>query len=587
MSGSAVQALALETEQKMESARAELAQILASKTFEDSPRLRQFLSYVVTEALDGRGSRIKGYTIAYDVFGRNDPEDAQVSAIVRVEAGRLRRHLDDYYAGEGQRSGVRISVPKGGYVPVFEFAMDGQPADAATVHADRLSWLPALVHQLWLRILVAGFALVIVAASIFFLTDRVSLPLPTDETLKMLEFRPVLAVLPFEQRTVGVDEELALGLTEDLATDLASVNLMDVIALTSLDSDRSDVARHGELRSELGVTHVLRGSVRGDSEGVRITAQLVDLQSGIEVWADRFDREPSQLLNLQDEASIRVVEALSLELSDDAITRMTTPGAENPEAQALYRQAINLVNPPNDRVRNEAALLSFNQVIELDPEFAGGYAGVAYVQAFRALFGLSNSGNEVRLAREYAEAAISRSTEFGFAHTALAFASLVEREYTDAIEHSSRAVAVSPNDPYVLIYHGILHGFNGDPRAGIRYARRALRLDPLNERSPYLNILATLHFYAGQYEEALGAIERNVSRGGPLSDGLQLTRASALLRLGDRLGAMQAVSELQDFEGSVTRTLSWHRQVFRSISDRELLAESLTELAELMSDSKV
>ena len=103
-----------------ENITARLDRILSSNAFTDAPRLRQFLGYVVNETLSGRTGHIKGFTIAHDVFHREDPTDAQDPTIVRVEAGRLRRRLDDYYIKEGQQDPIRIQIPKGAYVPLFE-----------------------------------------------------------------------------------------------------------------------------------------------------------------------------------------------------------------------------------------------------------------------------------------------------------------------------------------------------------------------------------------------------------------------------------------------------------------------------------
>ena len=103
-----------------ESITTQLDRILAGETFADAPRLRQFLAYVVNETLGGRSRHIKDFSIAHDVFHREHPGDAQDSTLVRVEAGRLRRRLEDYYLKEGQLDPIRIRFPKGGYVPLFE-----------------------------------------------------------------------------------------------------------------------------------------------------------------------------------------------------------------------------------------------------------------------------------------------------------------------------------------------------------------------------------------------------------------------------------------------------------------------------------
>ena len=96
------------------------AMILQSPDFDATPRSRRFLSYIVDEALAGRADRIKAFTIATDVFGRSSDFDAHADPIVRLEAGRLRRALEQHYDGAGHDNPIVISVPKGAYVPVFE-----------------------------------------------------------------------------------------------------------------------------------------------------------------------------------------------------------------------------------------------------------------------------------------------------------------------------------------------------------------------------------------------------------------------------------------------------------------------------------
>lgn len=100
--------------------RTALTRILASEPFAASDRLRNLLRYLVEEALAGRGNRLKGYRIAVEVFNRGEEFDADTDPLVRIQAGRLRRALDRYYAGDGDRDAVRISIPKGGYTPVIQ-----------------------------------------------------------------------------------------------------------------------------------------------------------------------------------------------------------------------------------------------------------------------------------------------------------------------------------------------------------------------------------------------------------------------------------------------------------------------------------
>lgn len=110
-----------------EAVRAELARILASRAFDASPRNRQFLTYVVEETLSGRGDRIKAYAIATAVFGRQADFDPQLDSIVRIEAGRLRRALERYYLMAGGDAQVRITIPRGSYIPHFETLPEHEP----------------------------------------------------------------------------------------------------------------------------------------------------------------------------------------------------------------------------------------------------------------------------------------------------------------------------------------------------------------------------------------------------------------------------------------------------------------------------
>src|SRR5579872_3859093 len=111
----------------VEAAKAQLARVIASPPFERSPRMQALLSFLVEEVLAGRGALIKEYVIAVSVFGKAPDFDPSTSAVVRVEAGRLRRLLSQYYAEYGQDDALRFTVPKGGYSPVFELATRSDP----------------------------------------------------------------------------------------------------------------------------------------------------------------------------------------------------------------------------------------------------------------------------------------------------------------------------------------------------------------------------------------------------------------------------------------------------------------------------
>jgi hypothetical protein len=136
-----------------------LDRVLASDGFRGSPQLAAFLRYVVEATLRGEADRIKGYTVAIEALGRNETFDPQTDPIVRVEAGRLRRAINRYYAGAGSRETIQIELPLGSYVPVFRRVE--MAARRVSFRARRLDW----------RRVATGTALVLIGAAIYALLD--------------------------------------------------------------------------------------------------------------------------------------------------------------------------------------------------------------------------------------------------------------------------------------------------------------------------------------------------------------------------------------------------------------------------------
>lgn len=291
-----------------ESITTQLDRILAGETFADAPRLRQFLAYVVNETLGGRSRHIKDFSIAHDVFHREHPGDAQDSTLVRVEAGRLRRRLEDYYLKEGQLDPIRIRIPKEGYVPLFE----EPPPTTAENADDRPAFEPPRARRprstrtgvlVIVAILLAAFALF----RVFMLLNNEHLPAGNNTSAT----KPAIAVLPFVDTTLDTSGgSLATGLTEDIITDLSSLDRLDVIALSSVLPYRDTSIPPQQIATELNVTHLLRGSIRGSVDQWRLTTELFDAHTGRQIRVERFDRTPENELALQEELSLKQLPAL-------------------------------------------------------------------------------------------------------------------------------------------------------------------------------------------------------------------------------------------------------------------------------------
>lgn len=502
-----------------------MARVLNSKTFAEVSRLRKFLEYSVRETVAGRKDRLKGFVIACDVFGKEDPSDAQTTTVVRVEAGRLRRRLKDYYEFEGKKDPLRISIPKGGYSALFTPATKALENNRPpAIQETRNSWRhPALL------VFVAALVLLVYLAP---WRQSASTP-PASEVIS--EGRPTIAVLPFTNLT-GDHEgtSLSIGLAEDIVIELGRLSSLDVIFFSSVLQYSDQELSPQKIGAELGAGYVLKGSIRLSPPDLRVTASLYETESGRQLWAERFDRQVGDELALQEELARKVVVSLSIGLHEEDINSFGNHFTENKEAWHLYKQAMNLVNPPSEPARLSLAQHVFEQVIEMDPAFAGGYAGGAYTRAFKLFFGHSEVPYADREASmELATRARKIDPSFGLTFSALAFIYLSERDFDRAYEMSSQAIEMQPNDPYVAAYHGFIMATRGNLDGGIEFVNRALRLDPFNARSPYLNILGVIHYLAGHYDEALNALLKNQNRGGPQGAGPLRFLAASHSKLGE------------------------------------------------------
>lgn len=566
--------------------REHLEGVLASRALVDSPRLREFLSYIVNETLAGRAARIKGFTIAHDVFQREDAEEVEDSTVVRVEAGRLRRRLDEHYAGDGKEDQVRIRVPKGGYAPTFEAnESEGSVVGVGASENSALGGKAWIAPGRWKWITIAAVLLVATGLLSVFLAGQPDRSVSSAKTIGSSAStgiaKPSIAVLPFNDATSdGSGAPLATGLAEDIITDLSKLSGVDVIALSSVMSLEDPGASPKEIEAALNVSHVMRGSIRGTRAKLRVTAQLFESATSRQLWAQRFDRPLEDELALENELARRVVESMSINLREPERGRLSRNLASDGEAYDLFKQGIKLGNPPTNASRLTAAMRVFQGVVEMNPEFAGGYAGGAYMRAFYAYFGHSPTPKKyIATAINLAEKALARDADFGLAHTALAFAYLTERDFDKALAASRKAVELQPSDPYVSAYHGVLLCFNGNGEDGIPYARRALRLDPLSPRTPYLNILGTVLFQAGDYEAALKAKVRSIERGGPESPGNQAYRAALFALTGRDKEARETYRLFQEYRGKFDFE-AWLRRSFKHEADVENVMRPLRELAE-------
>ena len=261
----------------------QLHRILSSSDFAMPPRIHAFLSYVVDEALAGRGDRIKAYSIAVAVFGRPADFDALNDPAVRIEAGRLRRGLERYYFLQGSNDPILIDIPKGGYVPRFRLrASDGDasvvPIAVASSPRNRLEW-----HKnLWLQ----GCLAVLVVSVMVVLSLRLERAVPAPEVVAT---RPYIIVKSFENLSRNPDgTAVATGLSDEI---LAALSAKGGLAIFRSDSANGEVGRTDAHPDRQPKRYVLDGTIREAKDKIRITSRLARAETGEIVWSNVYEAD--------------------------------------------------------------------------------------------------------------------------------------------------------------------------------------------------------------------------------------------------------------------------------------------------------
>lgn len=520
-----------------------------SPQFGANDRRRAFLRYIVDETLAGRAERLKGYSIGVSVLGRSEDFDATSDPVVRLEARRLRRELEHYYLTDGSNDPLVITIPKGSYVPSFEFRdISSAPSNAVGQggKAARTVWRAPN----WLLLFLLTLLMAVTGVMLF--QNIGSENPPTDQFTVDNDLwggLPVVAVMPFNPLgNSAVTSVAARGIAEDITTDLARVQGLRVISYAStagLSDGTIDMIDAGR---KIGATHVLRGSLQTMTDGYRLNIGLVDVDSRGEIWAKRFDYKTADRFDTQTEISREISSTFSIELFPELTSRIEDARWTRRDARILYQQALDIIHPPSDPSRFDAAHALLQRVVRLEPDAPHGHAGLAFAEAHRTWFGLAPNTDETReIIRQHAESALEKDPASVRALLTLGILEILMGHPQPAIDFGERAVEQEPSSSLAHGYLGMFLLYAGKSEQAIRPLQRALSLDPLSIRRPYRNILGVSQFHAGNYRESLDTLQENLDLGGPFGPHMMVYQAAGNAALGqfdreaeilDRIAAM-------------------------------------------------
>jgi len=482
---------------------AQMETILASADFAQSARLQKFLRFIVEETLSGRGAALKEYTIALDVFDRDESFDPQTSSIVRVEASRLRAKLERYNAVEGNSDAIRISLPSGGYEP--EFQTTGPSSEPIARHPDTASLHDT--RRLAPRRVVVPLALIIVAigAAVFLFSDLLSFKSATDSPLQAA--RPMdtysLAVLPLRDLSAdGAETYFSDGMTDALITRLAKGGAVRVTAMTSVMQYKNVDRPVADIAGELGVSHIIEGSVLRIGDKVRIAAQLIEAESDRHVWADSYERNFADVLALQDEVVGNIVASLPGHVAPTSGMAATTLPAIDPAAyEANLRGRFFLNKMTEEGFRKGIAY--FEQAIERAPAFAPAYSGMASCYCLLGGHGFEIVKPSVGMPAAKKAVLESLRLDDSLAEP-YAFLGIIRLKYEwdwpGAEQAFKRSIALNPSYTQAHIFYSFFLEAMGQSEAAIREAEEARANDPLS--LPANINLGWQYLQAGRPEQA-------------------------------------------------------------------------------------
>jgi len=286
-----------------------------------------------------------------------------------------------------------------------------------------------------------------------------------------------IAVLPFVDMSPEKNQEyFSDGLSEELLNLLAKIPELRVAARTSAFSYKGTDVKIDQVGHELGVAHVLEGSVRTAGNRIRVTAQLIKADDGFHVWSETYDRTLDDVFAIQDEIAGAVVAALKLTLLGDGLHVSET----SPEAYALYLQARYLANQLRPEVLEEAVAL-YQQALELDPTYAPAYVGLGRTYRNMMVTGQMDREAATPLSYEALSTALKLDPNLPEAHTRLGLYTLENSQDTAAAaKYYLRAMELNPNDPAAMQGVATLSGFLGDYEQMVKLNELAVQRDPVD-----------------------------------------------------------------------------------------------------------
>ena len=412
---------------------------------------------------------------------------------------RLRDALND----SAEKPRYIETIPRRGYRfidkievtdPAPKAVQDPVPPQAVSVHRH---FKPA-----WL---IAGFLvlLCVVGVALFVSRSRRSNSHGAPVAIRSI------AVLPLANLSGDPSQDyFAEGMTDELISDLAQVSALRVISRTSVMQYKNARKPLRDIGKDLSVDAIVEGTVERSGGRVRISAQLIQAATDTHLWAKTYERDLGDVLALQDEVAAAIAREIRVQLLPSEQQRLTRARAVNPDAYEAYLRGLYHINK-RTQPDLEKSTAYFQQAVQLDPEYALAYAGLADSYALRGslLYMRSSPQDLIPKSKTAARKALEIDPSLGEAHATLAYVeTLYDWDWATSSEDFKRAIELAPNYAQAHLWYAMHLAAIGQSKAAIAEVMRARELDPL---SPIINTtLGLMLYFDNQYEKAVDQFHR-------------------------------------------------------------------------------
>ncbi len=324
--------------------------------------------------------------------------------------------------------------------------------------------------------------------------------------------KPSIAVLPFVNMSSDPEQDyFSDGITEEIITGLSKIPRLFVTARNSTFTYKDRAVNVRQIGRELGIHYVLEGSVRKAGERVRVSAQLIDVNTDKHIWADRYDRELKDIFAIQDEITMNIMIALQVKLTDGDQAALRAKGTYNLEAYLNWLQAMEYFRQFSKEA-NVLARQKYQEAIAVEPEYASPYAGVAMTYLLEPWHGWSTSpAQSLELAMQYAQKCLALDESFSDAHATLGLVHLVMRQWEKAIEKCELAVSLNPNGADNIGIFAIVLRTVGRVEEALAMLEKAIRLNPMPPEW-LLHEFGSCYRLLGRHDEAIVTLRRILDR---------------------------------------------------------------------------